>query len=87
MGKEKVWDPNPPGSWSFDPPFDKDPETGEDMEKIPFEEYCRKVFDPNKTFDKPEAMKGWRHISATMYVLSPHVGATLAEYGAEVIKV
>ncbi len=83
----KEWDPNPPGSWSFDPPFDKDPETGEDMEKIPFEEYCKKVFDPKKIWDKPEALKGWRHISSTMYVLSPHVGATLAEYGAEVIKI
>ena len=75
------------GSWSFNPPFDRNPETGEDLDKIPFEEYCRKVFDPSKTFEKPEALKGWRHVSSTMYILSPHVGATLAEYGAEVIKV
>jgi len=83
---KKAWNPEPPGSWSFDPPYDKNPETGEDMEKIPFEEYCRKIFDPKKIWDKPEALKGWRHLSQTMYILSPHVGATLAEYGAEVIK-
>lgn len=54
--------------------------------KEPFEEYCRRIFDPKRTFEKPEALKGWRHLSQTMYILSPHVGATLAEYGAEVIK-
>jgi crotonobetainyl-CoA:carnitine CoA-transferase CaiB-like acyl-CoA transferase len=58
----------------------------EELEKIPFEEYCRKIFDPKMTYKKPEALKGWRHLSQTMYILSPHVGATLAEYGAHVIK-
>ncbi|MFQ6050087.1 MAG: CaiB/BaiF CoA transferase family protein [Candidatus Hydrothermarchaeota archaeon] len=59
----------------------------EELEKIPFEEYCRKVFDPKKDWEKPEALKGWRHLSQTMYILSPHVGATLGEWGAEVIKI
>ena len=86
MKEEMKWY-NQEGSWSFDPPYDKDPETGEDLEKIPFEEYCKKLFDPNKVWNKPEALKGWRHISATMYILSPHVGATLGEFGAEVIKI
>jgi crotonobetainyl-CoA:carnitine CoA-transferase CaiB-like acyl-CoA transferase len=58
-----------------------------EMEKMPFEEFCRKVFDPKQKFDKPEALKGWRHLSMTMYILSPHVGATLGEWGAEVIKI
>uniref|UniRef100_A0A7J3M0T7 CoA transferase n=1 Tax=Archaeoglobus fulgidus TaxID=2234 RepID=A0A7J3M0T7_ARCFL len=58
-----------------------------ELEKMPFEEYCRKIFDPKKTFEKPEALKGIRWLSCTMYIFTPHSAANLAELGAEVIKI
>ncbi len=36
---------------------------------------------------KPEALKGIRWLSTTMYIFTPHSVANLAELGAEVIKV
>jgi crotonobetainyl-CoA:carnitine CoA-transferase CaiB-like acyl-CoA transferase len=58
-----------------------------ELEKMPYEEYCRKIFDPKKTFEKPEALKGIRWLSCTMYIFTPHSVSNLAELGAEVIKV
>lgn len=58
-----------------------------ELEKMPFEEYCRHIFDPKRTFEKPEALKGIRWLSCTMYIFTPHSACTLAEYGAEVIKI
>ncbi len=58
-----------------------------ELDKLPYEEYCRKMFDPKTTFEKPEALKGVRWLSATMYIFTPHSVANLAELGAEVIKI
>jgi crotonobetainyl-CoA:carnitine CoA-transferase CaiB-like acyl-CoA transferase len=58
-----------------------------ELDKLPFEEYCRKIFDPSKTFEKPEALKGIRWLSCTMYVFTPHSVSNLAELGAECIKI
>jgi crotonobetainyl-CoA:carnitine CoA-transferase CaiB-like acyl-CoA transferase len=57
-----------------------------DMDKLPFDEYCRKVFDKDELYFKPEALKGYRGLSCTMYILGPSAAAYLAELGAEVIK-
>ena len=57
------------------------------MDKLPYEEYVKKLFDPQHNFDKPEALKGIRWISATMYIFTPHSVANLAELGAEVVKI
>jgi crotonobetainyl-CoA:carnitine CoA-transferase CaiB-like acyl-CoA transferase len=58
-----------------------------ELEKMPYEEYCRRIFDPKRTFEKPEALKGIRWLSCTMYIFTPHSAANLAELGAEVIKI
>ncbi len=65
------------------------PRTREELEemKVPYEEYCRKLFDPGNEFLKPEALKGIRWLSCTMYIFTPHSAANLAELGAEVIKI
>ncbi|MBP8644596.1 MAG: CoA transferase [Syntrophobacteraceae bacterium] len=55
--------------------------------KMPYEEYCRKMFDVGNEFGKPQALKGIRWLSATMYIFTPHSVANLAELGAEVIKI
>jgi crotonobetainyl-CoA:carnitine CoA-transferase CaiB-like acyl-CoA transferase len=55
--------------------------------KIPYEEYCRKAFDPGNEHAKPEALKGVRWLSCTMYIFTPHSACNLAELGAEVIKI
>ncbi|MFQ5855180.1 MAG: CaiB/BaiF CoA transferase family protein [Anaerolineae bacterium] len=55
--------------------------------KLPYEEYCRKAFDPGNEWAKPEALKGIRWLSCTMYIFTPHSAANLAELGAEVIKI
>lgn len=57
----------------------------EDM-KMPYEEYCKKLFAPGKEYEKPESLKGVRWMSNTMYIFTPHAVANLAELGAEVIK-
>jgi crotonobetainyl-CoA:carnitine CoA-transferase CaiB-like acyl-CoA transferase len=65
------------------------PKSKEELEemKMPFEEYCRKAFDPGNEMTKPAALKGIRWLSTTMYIFTPHSAANLAELGAEVIKV
>ena len=51
-----------------------------------FEEYCQEVFHQKNKFGKPEALKGYRVLSITQYILGPSSAAYLAELGAEVIK-
>lgn len=55
--------------------------------KMPYEEYCRMVFSPGKEWEKPEALRGIRWLSCTMYIFTPHSAANLAELGAEVVKI
>jgi len=52
-----------------------------------FEAYCREVFNPAKVFGKPEALKGFRVLSCTQYILGPSCASYLGELGAEVIKI
>src|SRR6516164_8671951 len=52
-----------------------------------FEAYCREVFNPGKAFGKPEALKGYRVLSCTQYILGPSCASYLGELGAEVIKI
>src|SRR5260370_912712 len=52
-----------------------------------FEEFCRETFDFKKAFGKPEALKGYRVLSCTQYILGPSCASYLAELGAEVIKI
>jgi crotonobetainyl-CoA:carnitine CoA-transferase CaiB-like acyl-CoA transferase len=65
------------------------PKSKEELEemKAPYEEYCRKAFDPGNEWSKPEALRGIRWLSCTMYIFTPHSAANLAELGAEVIKI
>lgn len=53
----------------------------------PFKDYCAEVFDPDKVWEKPEALEGIRVIDMTQYILGPLTSALLAEMGAEVIKI
>ncbi|SMC27019.1 Crotonobetainyl-CoA:carnitine CoA-transferase CaiB [Desulfacinum hydrothermale DSM 13146] len=55
--------------------------------KMPYEEWCRKVFAPGQEKTKPESLKGIRWLSTTMYIFTPHSVANLAELGAECIKI
>ena len=52
-----------------------------------FETYCQQLFDHKTAFGKPEALKGYRVLSCTQYILGPSCAAYLAELGAEVIKI
>jgi crotonobetainyl-CoA:carnitine CoA-transferase CaiB-like acyl-CoA transferase len=65
------------------------PKSKEELDemKMPYEEFCRKAFDPGNEFAKPQALKGIRWLSTTMYIFTPHSVSNLAELGAEVIKV
>jgi crotonobetainyl-CoA:carnitine CoA-transferase CaiB-like acyl-CoA transferase len=65
------------------------PKSKEELDemKMPYEEFCRKAFDPGNEFAKPHALKGVRWLSTTMYIFTPHSVSNLAELGAEVIKV
>ncbi len=54
------------------------------------EEYFRwtaELFDREKIFDKPEALKGVRILELTTLILGPTTADFLGEFGAEVIKV
>lgn len=65
--------------------------TEEQLNKLPYEEYARYLFDPRRRFGKPEALEGLR----VLEVCSPRwsnfgvqfCGSLLGEYGAEVIKI
>ncbi|MGB9668504.1 MAG: CaiB/BaiF CoA transferase family protein [Thermosulfidibacteraceae bacterium] len=65
------------------------PRSREELEanKMPYEEFCRKLFDVGNEFSKPQALKGIRWLSCTMYIFTPHIVSNLAELGAEVIKI
>jgi crotonobetainyl-CoA:carnitine CoA-transferase CaiB-like acyl-CoA transferase len=65
------------------------PKSKEELEemKMPYEDYCRHAFDPGNEFLKPQALKGIRWLSTTMYIFTPHSVCNLAELGAEVIKI
>ena len=65
------------------------PKSKEELEemKMPFEDYCKKAFDVGNEFVKPDALKGIRWMSTTMYIFTPHSVANLAELGAECIKI
>src|SRR6266536_5378023 len=52
-----------------------------------FEEWCRETFNPAEIFSKPEALKGYRVLSCTQYILGPSCAPYLGELGAEVIKI
>src|SRR6266571_9388991 len=52
-----------------------------------FETYCREEFNPAEVFSKPEALKGYRVLSCTQYILGPSCASHLGELGAEVIKI
>ena len=58
-----------------------------DLDALSFEDYCRTIFDPKALYEKPEALKGYRVMSPTQYILGPSSCAYLAELGAEVIKI
>src|SRR6266496_1913426 len=51
------------------------------------EELCREEFNPAEVFSKPEALKGYRVLSCTQYILGPSCASYLGELGAEVIKI
>jgi len=57
-----------------------------DEMKMPYEDYCRAAFAPGHEMGKPDALKGIRWMSTTMYIFTPHSVANLAEMGAEVYK-
>ena len=65
------------------------PKSKEELDemKAPFEDYCRKAFDVGNEFVKPDALKGIRWLSTTMYIFTPHSVANIAELGAECIKI
>ena len=57
-----------------------------DAMKMPYEDYCKAAFAPGHEMGKPDALKGIRWMSTTMYIFTPHSVANLAEMGAEVYK-
>ena len=65
--------------------------TPEELDKIPYEEYARYLFDPRRRFGKPEALGGVRVLEVCRPDWSSFglqfCGSLLAEHGAEVIKV
>ena len=58
-----------------------------DEMKMPYEDFCKAAFAPGHEMGKPEALKGIRWLSCTMYIFTPHSAANLAELGAECIKI
>ena len=57
------------------------------MSDKPYDAYCRELFDPDKHFEKPEALDDIKVLDITNYILGPEVPQYLAMFGAEVIKV
>ena len=41
------------------------------LDKLPFEDYGKTVFNHDALFDKPEALNGYRVFSCTQYSLGP----------------
>lgn len=54
--------------------------------KEEFFEYAKSMFDPSKTWEKPELLKGVRVLEFAVFMNGPLVTSFLAELGAEVIK-
>jgi crotonobetainyl-CoA:carnitine CoA-transferase CaiB-like acyl-CoA transferase len=52
-----------------------------------YEAWCREEFNPAAVFSKPEALKGYRVLSCSQYILGPSCASYLGELGAEVIKI
>ena len=50
------------------------PKSKEELEemKMPYEEYCKKIFDVGNEHKKPVSLKGFRWLSCTMYIFTPH---------------
>jgi len=63
----------------------------DDLDKLPYEEYSRYIFDPRRRFSKPEALDGIRVLEVCRPDWSSFglqfCGSLLAEHGAEVIKI
>lgn len=55
--------------------------------ELPYFEWARQTFDPDRIFEKPEALQGIRVVELCTLVLGPVTADFLAEFGAEVIKV
>ncbi len=53
-----------------------------DEMKMPYEEYCKKLLTWATNTPSPEALKGLKWLSCTMYIFTPHSVANLAEHGA-----
>ena len=39
----------------------------EHLDKLPFEDYCKTIFNKDALFEKPEALKGYRVLSCTVH--------------------
>jgi len=50
-------------------------------------EWVGELFDPERIFEKPEALEGIRVLDLTVVLFGPEAGSLLAEFGAEVIRV
>ena len=59
----------------------------EEQEALPYEEFCRYIFDPRKAGKKPKMLDGMRLVDFTTMILGPFQCALLAELGMEVIKI
>jgi crotonobetainyl-CoA:carnitine CoA-transferase CaiB-like acyl-CoA transferase len=57
------------------------------MSEQPYDEYCREILDPDKHFEKSEALDDIKVLDITNYILGPEISQYLALFGAEVIKV
>ncbi|SPF36501.1 putative acyl-CoA transferases/carnitine dehydratase [Syntrophobacter sp. SbD1] len=57
------------------------------MAKKEYFEWTESLFDPEKTFEKPEALEGLKIVELCTLVLGPSLPAYLSELGATVFKV
>ena len=60
--------------------------TQEEEEALPYQDFCRYVFDQSRVSKKPKMLDGMRLIDFTTMILGPFQCAILAELGMEVIK-
>ena len=51
-----------------------------DLDKLPFEEYCKTIFNKDTLVEKPESLKGYRGLSCTQYILGPALPPTWASW-------
>lgn len=68
-----------------------EPLTEEELDRLPYEEYARYLFDPRRGFSKPEALDGVRVLEVCRPDWSNFAlqfcGSLLTEFGAEIIKI